>query len=195
MRGGFGIFYEHPMLFNIRTSLQELPPYTVSGRLDDDDAEDAGLPLRMFNTNSAGQYPVELYQELLDARPNIRYMEFEEETTYMYRWSLTLQREIADWVLSAGYTGSRSLHLWIQDTSNVRKWDGWPENPAPGERKHWTDGADRINDNFGGDPDSKAEWGQLLSGSGPERAKTAQPRSPGSVVLQLFQDNRHGLRG
>ena len=149
VRGGFGIFYEHPMLFNIRTSLQELPPYTVSGRLDDDDAEDAGLPLRLFNKNSAGQFPVELYQELLDARPNIRYMEYEEETTYMYRWSLTLQREIADWVLSAGYTGSRSLHLWIQDTSNVRKWDGWPENPAPGERKHWTDGAKRINDNFG----------------------------------------------
>ena len=149
LRGGFGIFYEHPTLFNIRTALQELPPFVLVGRARSRDAKKAGVNLRMFHQNAAGQFPVEVYEDLLKGRPSMRYMEHAQQTANILRWSLTLQREVAEWVLSAGYTGSRAQHLWVQTLSNINRWDGWPNNPAPGTRKHFSDGADPINDNFG----------------------------------------------
>ncbi|MBI4483405.1 MAG: TonB-dependent receptor [Acidobacteria bacterium] len=141
LRGGFGLFYEHPMLFNFRTSLQELPPFVLVGRAEDRDAERAGTTLRFpdaFTTQLS----------LLRGRPNIRSFEFDLKNTYMYRWSLTLQRELgSDWVVSAGYTGSRALHLWTQGLPNINRWEGWPENPKG--PKFFPPGGRAINPNFG----------------------------------------------
>src|SRR5439155_17564308 len=33
VRAGFGIFYEHPMLYNLRTKTQEMPPFAHIGAL------------------------------------------------------------------------------------------------------------------------------------------------------------------
>ena len=137
LRGGFGIFYEHPMLYAIRTAMQELPPYVLVGRLDATATRPVNFP-NAYTTQTS----------LLRGRPNIRAMEYDQKTAYIYRWSLTLQRELGtNWVVSAGYTGSRALHLWQQGLPNIRKWDGWPNNPT-GE-KHWTAGAPLIQPNFG----------------------------------------------
>jgi hypothetical protein len=136
VRGGFGIFYEHPMLYNIRTSLQELPPFTLVGRI-----EQAGI-----------DFPNAFFTQLAtaSARPNIRTFQYELDQTYMYRWSLTFQRQFwTNWVATADYTGSRGLHLWQQSLPNIRKWQGWPEQPPPGTPKFFPAGAPLINPNFG----------------------------------------------
>src|SRR5215813_15050524 len=54
---------------------------------------------------------------------------------YIYRWSLTLQREVAPgWAVIEGYTGSRALHLWQQSEPNVNRWVGWPNNVASDQK-------------------------------------------------------------
>lgn len=140
LRGGFGIFYEHPMFFNFRTSLQELPPFVLVGRAEDRDARRAGTILRFpdaFATQAS----------LLRARPNIRTFQFDLDNTTIYRWSLTLQREISEWVISAGYTGSRGIHLWTQGLPNLNRWEGWPEQPKG--PKFFPQGARPIFPQFG----------------------------------------------
>ncbi|MCH8268585.1 MAG: TonB-dependent receptor, partial [Acidobacteria bacterium] len=143
LRGGFGIFYVHPRLYQIRTSLQELPPFVQVRRIDDDDLQDDfGVSLE-FPTAFQNQI------DLGEQRNNLRALEFNQKTAYVYRWSLTLQREVADWVLSAGYTGSRALHLLNQNRMNLRKWDGWPDQPPAGTPKQWSTRRGRIQCCFG----------------------------------------------
>lgn len=134
IRGGFGIFYEHPMLYNIRTSLQELPPFTLIGRI-----EGSGI-----------DFPHAFATQLDRARgrPGIRTMQFDLDQTTYYRWSLGIQRQLGtNWVVSADYTGTRGYHLWQQSLPNLRKWEGWPEQPR-GE-KFFPPNSPFINPNFG----------------------------------------------
>jgi hypothetical protein len=75
-------------------------------------------------------------------------MEPDQSNTYVHRWSLTLQRELSDnWVVSAGYTGSRGVHLLHQSLSNMTRWEGYPNQPTG--RKYFPAGAQLINPNFG----------------------------------------------
>jgi hypothetical protein len=61
---------------------------------------------------------------------------------------MTIQRELgANMVVSAGYTGSRGLHLLGQHLSNIARWDGFPNQPTG--RKHFSAGASLINPGFG----------------------------------------------
>ncbi|MBI3049178.1 MAG: TonB-dependent receptor [Acidobacteria bacterium] len=134
IRGGFGIFYEHPMLYNIRTSLQELPPFTLVGRI-----EGSGI-------NFPNAFATQLSRA--GARPNIRTMQYELDQTTYYRWSAGVQRQLGtNWVVSADYTGTRGFHLWHQTLANLRKWEGWPAQPA-GE-KYFPPNSPLINPNFG----------------------------------------------
>ena len=142
VRGGFGVFYEHPMLYNIRTSLQELPPFTLVGRIDQRDANRIGQEINFPNA-----FFTQL--NLARARPNIRTFQYDLDQTYVYRWSLTLQRQFwTDWVATADYTGSRGLHLWQQSLPNINKWEGWPAQPPPGQ-KFFPANSEPINPNFG----------------------------------------------
>lgn len=142
LRGGFGIFYEHPMLYNIRTSLQELPPFTLVGRIDQRDANRVGQEIAFPNA-----FATQI--GLARGRPNIRTFQFNLDPTYYYRWSLTYQRQFwSNWVWSADYTGSRGLHLWQQSLPNINRWQGWPDQPARGE-KFFPVGSTLINPNFG----------------------------------------------
>src|SRR5258705_6222790 len=45
VRGGFGIFYEHPMLYNLRTNIQEMLPFAQIGSVLSDDPVNARIPL------------------------------------------------------------------------------------------------------------------------------------------------------
>ncbi len=143
LRGGFGVFYEHPMLYNVRTSLQELPPFTLTGRIDQRDANRIGQEIN---------FPNAFFTQisLAAGRPNIRTFQYDLDQTYMYRWSVTYQRQfLGDWVASADFTGSRGFNLWQQTLPNINKWQGWPEQPPAGTPKFFPPGSTLINPNFG----------------------------------------------
>lgn len=143
VRSGFGIFYDHPALFNIRTSLNELPPFRLVGRIDQADANRVGQEI---------DFPNAFYTQidLARGRPNIRTFQYELDPTYLYRWNLTLQRQLGQtWVVSAEYTGTRGKNLWQQSLFNINRWEGWPDNPPPGTPKVFPVTPTPINPNFG----------------------------------------------
>jgi hypothetical protein len=148
VRGGYGIFYDYPVLYQLRTSLQELPPFVETARLraTGSGSIPAGRTLSMA-PNVVNQY-LDLINSPTFSTFNLRYMEPNQSNSYIHRWSLTLQKAFgSDWVTSAGYTGSRGLHLLHQTLPNIRRWDGFPN--APTGRKHFSPGAALVNPNFG----------------------------------------------
>ncbi len=131
VRGGFGMFYEHPMLYNLRTNIQEMPPFAQIGQILAADATAAGTPLTFPR---AIDNPA-IANLLKGGSLTARVINYEQKPAYIYRWSLTLQRELgAGWAVIGGYTGSRALHLWQQSEPNVNRWIGWPNN-VPTEQK------------------------------------------------------------
>ena len=131
VRGGFGIFYEHPMLYNLRTNIQEMPPFAQIGSILAADAASAGIPLTFPRAIDNPAIASLLRGGSLTARV----INYEQHPAYIYRWSLTLQRELGTgWALIAGYTGSRALHLWQQAEPNVNRWVGFPNN-VPSDQK------------------------------------------------------------
>ncbi len=140
VRGGFGVFYEHPMLYNIRTTLQELPPFVLVGRLRERNAPNRTID---FPTAYSTQ------QSLLAGTPNIRTMDYNLNQSTIYRWSTTVQRDIGKgFVVSADYTGSRGRNLWQQTLPNINKWQGWPET-VPSAEKYFPGGTGLIFPQFG----------------------------------------------
>jgi hypothetical protein len=147
IRGGYGIFYDYPVLYQLRTSLQELPPFVETARLRARQGTQAcRVPMQMAPQMVTTLLPV--LTSPTCSSFNLRYMEPNQENAYVHRWSMTLQREMgSNWVVSAGYTGSRGLHLLGQHLSNIARWDGFPNQPTG--RKHFSEDADLINPNFG----------------------------------------------
>ena len=137
LRGGGGIFYVHPSYYHYRTAVQELPPFTLLGR-----------------KSGCCNFPNDFDPATMSGRPSVRPIQFEQPTTYMYRWSLTLQQAVGnDWVLSAGYTGSRGLHLLNQNLLGLNRWNGFDLNNPPSGVKTWpfTFDTDGDIDSDGGD--------------------------------------------
>ncbi len=140
VRGGFGVFYEHPMFYNIRTTLQELPPFTLVGRLRERNA-----PGGIINFPNA--YSTQM--ALMAGTPNVRTMDFNLRPTTMYRWSVTVQRDLGRGVVvSADYTGSRGHNLWQQTLPNINRWQGWP-NTVPSLEKYFPGNTGLIFPSFG----------------------------------------------
>ena len=137
LRGGFGIYYDHPTLYHWQTNVQEMVPLNVAGAVEDL----ASTGLIRFPVAATTQ------TNLLRATPNIRTPEYNQKPTYVYRWSLTLERELGTWFVSASYTGARARHLWLQGDANVNRWIGWPENPT-GPKRFPATGGVAINPAF-----------------------------------------------
>ena len=72
LRGGFGIYYEHPNLYHARTTMQELPPFTLVGSVIQANLP-AGTTLRFPDA-----YTTQI--NLLSAEVNLRGMQYQQST-------------------------------------------------------------------------------------------------------------------
>jgi hypothetical protein len=152
LRGGYGIFYEQPGLYHYRTPLETAAPFIQQTSITAADLRQVGTTLRFPDA-------FQTQRDLLLGVAQIWTMEYDMKNTYVQRWSLTLQREIgSSWVVAAGYTGSRGVHLWVQMEDNVNKWctanatatacdPAGPRFPDHVEKKFWPQisGTDRLN--------------------------------------------------
>ena len=172
VRGGVGIFYVNPSFYHWRTSFQVMPPFTMSTRLDDDRKNktcDGSGFIKGTNCEVKLRFPDAFFTQtsfLADKpRLNVRPPEYNQKATYITRWSLNLQRELgSNILLTAGYTGSRGVHLWIMERAELNRWricaerlpcdettqvGEWPDNPGPGQYKMFDEDLDLINPAFG----------------------------------------------
>ena len=137
VRGGFGIYFEHPTLYQWQSLIGEMVPVNVAGSyLDNAQIGFAANPLVGVRFPDGPTTQV----DKLAATPNQRTVEYNMQPVYVYRWSLNLEREMGSWFFSAGYSGARGLHNWVAGDGNVYRWVGWPNN-VPSDQKHWTDAA------------------------------------------------------
>jgi outer membrane receptor protein involved in Fe transport len=131
IRGGFGMFYVPTGMVEYQYVLGQLAPFLAEGGLVD------AVSCAVVNAtciNFPNAYTTQTSR--LGGSPNYRQIEYDHDPTQMYRWSLTLEREMGNWFVSAGYSGSRGLHLPVTGEANLRRWIGWPETQSAGE-KHW----------------------------------------------------------
>jgi hypothetical protein len=129
LRGGFGIFYAPTDVPEYQYVLGQMAPFLGEGGLVDR-ASAGGIDFpNAFRTQSGA----------LAGSPNYRSQEFEQKPTRIYRWSLTLERELGSWFVSAGYSGSRAQHLAVTSEANQNRWVGWPNN-VPTAEKRFVDG-------------------------------------------------------
>jgi hypothetical protein len=117
VRGGFGIFYKHAGFYEYQTTLSALPPFVQIGDL----RSNLIGPIRFPDAYQA-QFA------LLATTPQARTVQWDPDQTSIYRWSLTIDRELpSQWVVSGGYTGSRGLHLWRQTDADIGHWVTLPD--------------------------------------------------------------------
>ncbi|MBI4479167.1 MAG: TonB-dependent receptor [Acidobacteria bacterium] len=143
LRGGVGIYYDFPQYHHYRQHLSSTPPFATGGSVNQVDAAAKGTVLDFPNA-------FQTQRALLSGLPLYWGMDYDQKAASVYRWSLSVQRELgADWVVSATYTGTRALHLIIQTVPNINRWQGWPSEPANG-RKFWPaiSGTNYINPNW-----------------------------------------------
>src|SRR3989454_6278449 len=82
VRGGFGIFYEHPMLYNLRTNIQEMPPFAQVGQILAAEAASAGTPLTFPRAIDNPAITSLLQAGSLAARV----INYQQKPAYIYRW-------------------------------------------------------------------------------------------------------------
>jgi hypothetical protein len=128
IRGGFGIFYDMPSLVYWRYMTQEMTPFVSAGFLNKLDVQ------RILGPTASVDFPhgPETQTNLLAAVPSFRTLEYNQKAQYIYRWSLSLERQMGNWFGSLAYNGARGVHLLINADGNNAKWIGYPNNPTPG---------------------------------------------------------------
>ncbi|HKY05692.1 MAG TPA: TonB-dependent receptor, partial [Blastocatellia bacterium] len=113
IRGGAGIFYAAIRPMQYRFAMSNQPPFT---RL-------VVLPGVNFATGES--FFPDSYRLFINSPlpfPGLLWIaQHDAEQPTVYQWNLSVQRELAsDLVVSAGYVGSRGVHLFTNATSNVR---------------------------------------------------------------------------
>ncbi|HET9533003.1 MAG TPA: TonB-dependent receptor, partial [Blastocatellia bacterium] len=113
IRGGAGVFYAAIRPMQYRFAMSNQPPFT---RL-------VVLPGVNFATGES--FFPDSYRLFINSPlpfPGLLWlMEHDAEQPTVYQWNANVQRQVTkDFVVSAGYVGSRGVHLLTNATSNVR---------------------------------------------------------------------------
>jgi len=143
IRGGFGVFYSLYTLLNMAHSTGEMAPINTNVRIRDAEAMAAGAGGIRFPDVFTTQFDV--FQRA--ASPDMRWIETNQKPSYIYRFSLTIDREIGPWFLNAGYSGSLGRHLWVNNEAGISQWIGYPNN-VPTDQKQFPARGVRINPAF-----------------------------------------------
>ena len=125
LRGGFGLFHDQPLFHIFRSPAFRSLPYVNRGRL----TVVPSLPV-----DPARFSGVELATEAL---------EFDLRPSYLMQYSLNLQRELGNSVLSLAYVGSRGINLFGQGDTNI----AFPQ-VLPDGREYFPEGSRRRNPSF-----------------------------------------------
>jgi hypothetical protein len=125
LRGGFGLFHDQPLFHIFRSPAFRSLPYVNRGRL----TVVPSLPV-----DPARFSGVELATEAL---------EFDLRPSYLMQYSLNLQRELGNSVVSLGYVGSRGINLFGQGDTNI----AFPQL-LPDGREFFPEGSRRRNPSF-----------------------------------------------
>jgi len=133
VRGGFGIYYDLPGAQYWRSHSQEMVPFVVAGFFNKSDV------IRLQGPNASVNFPnaVETQTALLAQVPSYRLWELNNKPSYVYRWSLSLERQLGSWFGQIAYNGSAGRHLYTQADANQAKWIGYPNMPGPGQELQW----------------------------------------------------------
>jgi hypothetical protein len=109
VRAAYGIFYDLPQLFWANT-FQNQPPWGSAISLTN---------VKFSNpwaTYPGGNpFPLALSQNAAFVlQGGYAGLPLHPQPTYMQQWNLTIQRQIgANWLLSAGYLGNETAHMWV----------------------------------------------------------------------------------
>jgi hypothetical protein len=133
IRGGFGIYYDLPGPQYWRSHSQENVPFVVAGFFNRSDA------IRLLGPSASVNFPnaVQTQTALLAQVPSYRMWELNNKPSYVYRWSLSVERQFGSWFGQIAYNGSAGRHLYTQSDANQAKWIGYPNRPGPGQELQW----------------------------------------------------------
>lgn len=109
VRGGFGVFYSAILPMRYRFQISAVPPF--ANLIAIPALPNCPFP-SSFNCLNIVNFPLGLRWQT----------EFQAKQPTIYQWNLNVQREITrNFVVQAGYVGSRGIHLETGFTSNVRR--------------------------------------------------------------------------
>jgi len=131
IRGGFGVYYDLPSAQYWRSHSQEAVPFVVAGFFNKSDL------IRLQGPNATIDFPraPQTQAAFLAQVPSYRLWELNNKSSYVYRWSLSLERQFGNWFGQIAYNGSAGRHLYTQSDANQAKWIGYPNYPTPGQRE------------------------------------------------------------
>ncbi|HEV3468928.1 MAG TPA: carboxypeptidase regulatory-like domain-containing protein [Pyrinomonadaceae bacterium] len=125
LRGGFGVFFDQPLFHQYRSPLFRSLPFVNRGRL----TQVASLPVPA-SSFSGVEVATESFQ-------------FRLRPSYVMRYGLNLQRELAGTVVSASYAGARGVNLFGQADINTAV-----PRILPDGREFFPEGSRRRNPAF-----------------------------------------------
>ena len=133
IRGGFGIYYDLPGPQYWRSHSQENVPFVVAGFFNKSDV------IRLLGPGASIDFPraTQTQTAMLASVPSYRTWELNNKPSYVYRWSLSLERQLGSWFGQIAYNGSAGRHLYTQADANQAKWIGYPNMPGPGQELQW----------------------------------------------------------
>jgi hypothetical protein len=140
LRGGFGVYYDLPGPQYWRSHSQENVPFVVAGFFNRSDA------IRLLGPTASVNFPnaVQTQTALLAQVPSYRLWELNNKPSYVYRWSLSLERQFGSWFGQIAYNGSAGRHLYTQADANQAKWIGYPNRPPAGQELQWAPTAANV---------------------------------------------------
>ncbi len=129
VRGGYGIYYNRKEQFAAST-LAARPPFGYSGSLVAPTQPCITLATGVATAcTTAGAVPIQIENALTTFAPSAILLPVDTDlrTGYVQQWNLTLQTKFwKNWLLEAGYVGSKGTKLFAIDSRNYR-----PPNATP----------------------------------------------------------------